>query len=129
MDLKPYAMWTNDCQGKQDYDGGLLSISTRYYPGPGGGGFMMFNSATGEMSTKPYGKTPSAHSSIILRIGPREEHDGGGDYLVWRDADFEAATEAEVKGLVETWVTAQMADVVALLGGAPAFRNPYPTAG
>ena len=120
--MKPYAMWTPDCQGKQSYDGEIISISTRYWPGPGGGGAMTFDPATGAFGTLPYGKRPSAHSSILLNIGPREEHDGGGDYLVWRDREFEADTEAEVKALVEAWVAEQMADVVALLGGAGAFR-------
>ena len=36
--MQPYAMWTDDCQGKKDYDGNMVSISTRYWPGPSGGG-------------------------------------------------------------------------------------------
>ena len=121
--MQPYAMWTNDCQGKKDYDGELLKISTRYWPGPSGGGAMMFNTTTREFSTLPYGARPSAHSAILLMIGPKAENDGGGDYLTWREKYFEADTEAEVKTAVEAWVAEQMADVVRLLGGDAAFHT------
>ena len=30
-DLKLNAKWKPDCQGKQDYDGTIIGISTRYY--------------------------------------------------------------------------------------------------
>ena len=121
--MKPYAMWTHDCQGKQDYDGNLLSISTRYWPGPEGGGSFTFDSRTGKFGTLPYGKQPSAHAAIHLCLGPREPDDGGGDSVVWRDASFEAATEAEVKAQVEAWVQARFDEVVMLLGGPSAFRK------
>jgi hypothetical protein len=126
MDLKAYAYWTHDCQGKQDFDGPLLSVSTRYWPGPEGGGFMMVNNGPGgaQISTKPYGKQPSAHSSIILRLGPKEPNDGGGEYLVWREKEFSAPTEAEVKAEVEAWAAEQMVAVVALLGGIAQFKKP-----
>lgn len=106
-DLIPYAMWTDDCQGKKDYDGELLTISTRYWPGP-----------------PRYGEMPSANSEIHLNIGPKRESGGCYDWRVWREAEFQAPTEAEVKAQVEAWVTQQMADVVALLGGISAFKEP-----
>ncbi len=105
-DLRPAAGWTDDCQGKKDYDGPLLSISTRYWPGPPGGPF-----------GSPYGPTPSARSSILLRLA------GEDNYLTWRDAKFEASTEAEVKAQVEAWVREQLRAVVELLGGVAAFRE------
>lgn len=114
-ELRPAARWTDDCQGKKDYDGPLLSISTRYWPGPGGGGAMTFDTATGAFGSLPYGPMPSADASILLR------HAGG--YLVWRDAKFEAPTEAEVKAQVEAWVREQFAAVIELLGGSAAFRE------
>jgi hypothetical protein len=121
--MQPCAAWSNDCQGKKDYDGRLLDISTRYWPGPAGGGTMTFNSANGEIETLPYGPRPSATSSILLRHGAPDEN-GYGDYLVWRSADFEGETEADVKSKVEAWVAQQMADVISALGGTTAFREP-----
>lgn len=121
--MQPCAEWTDDCQGKKDYDGRLLDISTRYWPGPAGGGTMTVDFRTSEFGTLPYGPKPSAHSSILLRVGP-PDCNGYGDYLVWRDADFEAESETEVKVLVEAWVAQQMQEVVALLGGQTAFREP-----
>lgn len=120
--MLPCAAWTDDCQGKKDYDGRLLDISTRYWPGPGGGS-MTFDTGTREFGTLPYGPKPSAKSSILLRHGEPDKY-GYGDYLVWREQKFEADTEAEVKFHVEAWVALQMAEIVTLLGGVPAFKAP-----
>lgn len=98
--MKLYAQWMPDCQGKQDFDGPLISVSTRYWP------------------------DFTAHSSIILRLGPKQPNDGGGDYLVWRDRKFSGDTEAEVKSQVEAWAKMQMEDIVGLLGGEASFRKP-----
>lgn len=121
--MKPYAHWTNDCQGKQDFDGPLLSVSTRYYPGPANKNHGTLVLHRGKETVLPYGAKPSAHSSIILRIGPREPDDGGGDYLVWREKKFEGETEALVKMDVETWTANQMIEIIDLLGGQLAFRK------
>lgn len=120
--MKPYAMWTPDCGGAQDFDGPLLSVSTRYWPGPETGGFTVLH-GDGSVSKEPWGAQPHAAAAIHLRLGPRQEDDGGGDYLVWCEQDFEAPTEAEVKDLVERWVQAIMSDIVEALGGRPAFRG------
>jgi hypothetical protein len=85
--LKPCAEWKNDCQGKKDFDGPILSVSTRYWPGPG---------------------RPSATTSIYLNIGPPG---ADVDDIIWRQRDFEADTEAEVKAAVESWVSEMMAIV------------------
>jgi hypothetical protein len=125
MEIVPRAVWTQDCQGKQDFDGPLFSISSRYYPGPSGGGFMsVSNSGIGgaKIETIPYDSQPSAVSTIHLRLGPVENHDGGGDYYVWKRAEFTAPTEAEVKAQVEAWVTERMAEIVTALGGLSQFR-------
>lgn len=113
--MKPCVAWTNDCQGKKDYDGRLLSISTRYWPGPGGGGATTFDSRTGEFGTAPYGPRPKAHAAIHLNHDEPDQY-GYGDYAIWREADFEAETEAEVKALVERWVQDRFDEVRALLG-------------
>lgn len=121
--MQPCATWSDDCQGKKNYDGRLLDISTRYWPGPEGGGMMTFNTGTREFGSLPYGPRPSAKSSILLLHG-EPDGNGYGDYLVWRSAEFEADTEQEVKALVEAWVAQQMADVIAMLGGDAAFKKP-----
>lgn len=113
-DYKPYARWTNDCQGKQDYDGRLISISTRYYPGPGGGGFLVFGDGQ-PMREVPYGDKPSAQASILLNHGPSEEGDGGGNYMVLASEEFSGETEAEVKAKVESWVALKMNWIVTAL--------------
>lgn len=125
--LTPRCAWEPDCQGKQDYDGPIITVSTRYWPGPGGGGPMIVTAQPGRLpkiTEGQYDDSPSAHSSILLRLGPKELHDGGGDYMIWREQDFKAPTELEVKALVEAWVRQQMLAIVNLLGGVGAFRAP-----
>ena len=122
--MQPYASWTNDFQGKQDFDGPLLSISTRYYPGASNPEYGTYIFQPGKkMKIVPYGKFPSAISSIILSIGPKEEDDGGGNYLIWREKEFEGETETLVKSKVEAWVTEQIKEIVKLLGGQSSFQK------
>lgn len=54
--MKIDAKWTPDCQGKKDYDGQILSISTRYWPS--GGGFATFS------YTEPPGKPEVDHGLV-----------------------------------------------------------------
>jgi hypothetical protein len=96
--------WTDDCQGKKDFDGPLVSVSTRYWPQ--GGGFTVINRTAhgvtiedGDM--RPEIK-PSAKSSMIL--------DGSyGNEVVLATREFEADSEEQVKADVEAWVEAQYA--------------------
>jgi hypothetical protein len=97
----PCARWTPDCQGKQDYDGRLLDISTRYWPS----------------GYQRNGK-PSAKAAIRLMFGEPDEN-GYGDSVAWREQGFEADTEAEVKALVEVWVKDRFDEVRLLLWSAP----------
>lgn len=95
--------WTNDCQGKQDFDGEILSLSTRYWPQ--GGGFWAFDPATGrEESNEDRPEIrPSAKSSILLL---------GAEIA---SQDFEANTEAEVKAQVESWARGQIERIVRIM--------------
>jgi hypothetical protein len=95
--MQPCARWTDDCQGKKDYDGRLLSISTRYWPG----------------NYRSDGR-PSASAAILINHGEPDQY-GYGDHTVWRETDIAADTETEVKAAVEVWVREQMADVLARL--------------
>lgn len=99
--ITPCATWTDDCQGKQDYDGRLLGISTRYWPG--------------RYQTNGW---PSAKASIVLHHG-EPDSDGHGATTPWRVAEFEAPTEAEVKAQVEAWVWERFNEVCQILKISP----------
>jgi hypothetical protein len=93
--------WTLDCQGKQDFDGEIVSLSTRYWPR--GGGFTVLEAGPWrweENKDRPEIK-PSANASIMLL----------GKELV--SQDFEAETEAEVKQLVEAWARTEIERIAA----------------
>ena len=106
VDTSPCARWTSDCNGKQDYDGRMLSISTRYWP-----------------AWKSSDRRPSAHAAIHVNHGRPDPDDDWGDYTVLFDQEFSAATESEVKVLVEAWVAEQFAYILGrlevILTGAP----------
>lgn len=119
-EMKPCCKWTDDCQGKKDYDGRLLSVSTRYWPGVGGGA-MTFDTRTGFIGEAPYGQRPSATAAIVLNYGEPDQY-GYGDSIDLAKADFEADTEAEVKSQVEAWVQKQFDDIRRLL--ASHYANP-----
>jgi len=108
--MKLESEWTDDCQGKKDYDGRILSISSRYYPR--GGGFWLVNRNSGgvtieENEARPEIK-PHAHSSLLVWTGD-------GDYAVLADKEFEAETEGEVKTMVEKWASEQYEKAVEIL--------------
>ena len=101
--LTPCAKWTNDCQGKKDYDGRLISISARYWPA--GGGMHIYDTAHPELGLHESVDTtikPSANASIVLNFGEPDEY-GYGDYMDLCEQEFTADTEAEVKAQVEKW--------------------------
>ena len=105
------ARWTDDCQGKKDYDGHLVSLSTRYWPR--GGGFPVLtperewqgNDARPEIR-------PSAKATIYL---------GSVDYEFYAAAyplasrEFEADAQEEVQRQVEAWVAEQYARIAKVL--------------
>jgi len=99
--MKHEILWTNDCGGKKNYDGPLVSVSSRFWPQ--GGGFLIFNNGQFEDNeTRPHIK-PSANSTIY--IGEKE--------VV--SMDFEAETEKEVMDSVESWVQEQFEKIVSTL--------------
>jgi hypothetical protein len=109
--VKLDARWTNDCGGKQDFDGPILSLSTRYWPGPEGGSGMVVTADAGRttIADLPYGPWPSATAEILL-------HHGDEESITLREESFEAATEQEVKAMVEAWADSQFNDILAKLG-------------
>lgn len=113
--IEPCAMWTDDCQGKKDYDGRLLSISTRYWPRGGGFHVLTGGQFLSSEEVSPEVK-PSAKAAIHFNFGTPNVPDGFGDYVVWKEQRFEADTEAEVKAQVEAWVREKVEEVRVLLG-------------
>lgn len=100
--------WTPDCQGKWDYDGPVVRVSSRYWPR--GGGFHSFSREAGWQGNEARPELrPSASSSILLF----------GEEVV-ESSTFEGETEAEVKAQVEAWVEAQVERI------ATAVRALYP---
>lgn len=98
------AEWRDDCQGKKDYDGEILRISTRYW------GSRDYRIVGGNLTK------PSAKSSLMLSYRANDElptYDPG--YINLVEQEFEAETEAEVKALVEAWAQQKMNEVVQLL--------------
>jgi len=104
MDLKTAAEkglrsfeWTNDCQGKKDFDGEVLHVSSRYWPRGGGFHVLDENGWSGNEAR------PEIRPSAVSHIYFFDKE------LVTKQ--FEADTEEEVKALVETWVKEQIASL------------------
>ena len=87
--------WVDDCQGKKDYDGQIVWLSSRYWPA----------------SYSSDGR-PSAKASILTAC---EETPVDGRVLF--AAEFSAGTEAEVKQLVEAWADETIKRLLANLVG------------
>lgn len=103
--FKVDAEWTDDAQGKKDFDGDILSISTRYWPA--GGGFSIFVPGQG-FTHNPLDTKPSAKSSLVFRYAEYESID-------LAEKEFEGETFEDVARQVEAWAQEQMNKVVTLL--------------
>lgn len=114
-----FAEWTDDCQGKKDYDARLVSLSTRYWPR--GGSFMVFE-RTGDHVEQIIDESrmrrikPSAHAAIHLNHKDRDGEDWA-DYTILASAEFEAETQEDVQRHVEVWAREQFARIVELMRG------------
>jgi hypothetical protein len=100
------AEWTDDCQGKKDFDGEIVTLSTRYWP-RGGGFDLMVRDASGKLQTeyndsRPEIK-PSAKSSILL----------DGECVT--SEEFDGETFEDVAAQVEAWAKEQHAKIVAAI--------------
>ena len=108
--MRAPAWWTDDCQGKKDYDGNAVVISTRYWPRSGG--FSDFVVQDGVLVPLPPTDRPASATAHI--------------YLQWRHSDdpedyrfepmiersFEGETFEEVRDSVEPWVQEQYERIV-----------------
>ena len=93
--------WTPDCQDKWDFDGGLLTISTRLWGNKGG--TLCFNTVTREMKELIEEKA-SAKCYFMF---------GGEDLL--ESGDIEADTNDECKKLCEQWYKDNFRKAISLL--------------
>lgn len=89
MTPKVRARWTDDCQGKKDYDGEMVSLSTRCWP----------------PRCDENGKY-TAHSSVLLRWD--------GDEAEMISRDFSGDNLTQVQAQVEEWAQKQF-EAVAML--------------
>lgn len=116
LKFKPCAVWTDDCQGKKDFDGRLVSISTRFWPS--GGGFHVLRvfpqqEPTFELNENP-AILPSATASIVLNHGEPDEY-GYGNYLTLCEQNFENSDPAVVMAEVEKWVEERVNEIAVVL--------------
>ena len=84
------AKWTDDCQGKKDFDGELVRLSTRYWPG----------------SYQANG-WPSAKAELHLVLPDAMAREGWQNWRTLVSAKFEAPTQEEVQRKVEEWAIVQ----------------------
>ena len=103
--MKPtdWIEWTPDCCGKQDFDGPLVQVLTRYWPA--GGSHMVFDAAEPEKGLRPANDGSKPHANCAIYVGYYDESNA------LAEKDFRADTEAEVKVLVEAWVSEQFAKI------------------
>ncbi len=103
------ARWTDDCQGKKDFDGSVVELSTRYWPGANSGyGVTLLSMAhNGHVREElvPHGSRHHAHTSICLVRGT------GGDLLTLAGEHFFGDSFDEVKLAVEAWAQRMVARV------------------
>lgn len=116
--MKLNIAWTSDCQGKKDYDGDVVAISTRYWPGP----VTVFDTSKPEkgLHEEPGGQ-PRAHCSIVLLDGATD-HEGTTETLA--EMKFVGGSFREVSRQVEAWAQEQMDRIATALRAE--FRGSRP---
>ena len=101
--MKTTAKWTDDCCGKKDFDGEMLTVSSRYWPKGGSG--MMFDTSNPTEGLRSYddGSPCSANSKILFHY---TKENGDQDYVVVAETgDYvTGASLEEVQAKIETWV-------------------------
>ncbi len=106
--LQHLARWTDDCQGKKDFDGPCVVISSRYWPGH----WTIFDSNHPEKGLHDVAVGgPSATSSLEIRHGDPEDQ----RRVTLASQDFNGPSEADVKAQVEAWAEEQFQRMVKIL--------------
>ena len=101
------ARWTDDCGGKKDYDGDILSVSSRYWPG--GVGLQVYGGSDAEKE-EIAGIKPGATSLLVIN-----SKEGLGQDAVLVENSFEGDTFEDIRSQVEKWAQEQMDRAVAAL--------------
>lgn len=87
--------WTDDCQGKKDYDGDIVCISTRYWP-----------------PSREYGHKHTATCCVMIGDGyPNFNHHS----MIIADKEFEGDSFEEIREQVEVWAQKQASHVYRIL--------------
>ena len=111
--ITPDIEWTDDCQGKKDYDGKLLDVSSRYWPS--GGGFHVYDSREPEKGLHLHqdGSPARAVSHIILRCQKTDhpKYDWCYDGIVLATQEFSGPSQQDVQSQVEAWVQEQFTKI------------------
>ena len=81
------AEWKDDCQGKKDFDGNILLLSTRFY------------SESYHLRWPAKRKMASAASGLYFAAKINDE----SEWITLYKKEFEGATDSEVKKAVEDW--------------------------
>lgn len=92
------AIWSDDCQGKKDYDGNVVMLNTRYWP-----------------SSYQSNGNCSAHSDVSIQYGEVDKNRYNGKTIKLCEGKFEAPTQQEVQHMVEQWAQGQMNDICSVL--------------
>src|SRR5688572_23501419 len=96
------AEWTDDAQGKKDYDAELVGVTTRYWPR--GGGISILDGSGFHTNARQDIK-PSAKSEIYIRAKEAEDFT---EMIPLVSKEFEGETFEKVAAQVEAWVQEQM---------------------
>lgn len=98
--LQPCAHWEPDCNGKTSYDGPIVSIESRYWPGH-------------------YDKHGQHTASASIVVHTWHEPTNQADHFDLVIAtDLNGSTELAVRAKVEDWVTQKMQRIVQILADA-----------
>ena len=103
--MKVKAQWTDDCNGKKDFDSEIVGLSSRYWPL--GGGFREFDTVARKFIDLNLDIKPSASSEIYIAT------DEGDVTLAVKE--FEGGDFEDVSAQVEAWVQEQMNRIVGAL--------------
>lgn len=110
VSLKPVvvAKWRDDCQGKKDYDGEVVVLSCRYWPGADSeqGTMIVTRDHNGQVviGTEPHGERHHVHASICLVKA-------GGDFATLTHEHFYGNSFDEVRVATEGWAKGAVARV------------------
>lgn len=106
--------WTDDCQGKKDYDGDVLHFSTRYWP-RGGGFSLTTTNENGVVTVEENEGSPDVKPSAVSSLRLMNGDDNYTQIEELIEQKFEGETFEEVAEQVEAWAQEQMYKVAKAL--------------